>query len=141
MNIKDLDIEKLVTESIKAEILQLDVEAIVRGETADIVRDIFAKKAEAMLSDVISEFISKSITEAMAGEIVISDGWHASKKYESFEEFVKSEFNKRLGEDYKIRAVIEQSAKQRVDSLMKQEYAKVTEKIVDVLTQSTLVKK
>lgn len=140
MNIADLNIEAIVEKAVESEITQIDIDGIIRSELRKIVRESFAKKAEEMISDAASEFITVEIGKVMQGEIVISDGYH-SKKHESFEVFVKSEFAKRLNDSYQVKNVIENLTKQRVDLLMKHEYAKVTEKIVDVLTQSTLVKK
>ena len=142
MKIEDLNIEGLVKDVIKSELSEIDVESLVKEVAHKLLGDSLLKKMESMTAEVVDKFISESIARAMTGPIVISDGWSSSRKtFASFEEFVKGEFQRNLSENHKIREVIGRLAKERVDALMKNEYGKVTEKIVDVLTQSTLVKK
>ncbi len=140
MKIEDLNIEGLVKDAIKSELSEMDIEGMVKEVAHKLLGDSLLKKMESMTSEVVNKFISESIAQAMMRQVVISDGW-SRKTFASFEEFVKSEFQKKLSDNYKIAAVIERLAKERVDALMKNEYDKVTEKIVDILTQSTLVKK
>ena len=140
MNIENLDIEKLVISYVKEKVDECDIENIIQHEGKSVANDLFAEKSRSIVGELVSEIIKIEVLKVLDAAIVINDGYRV-EKYDSFEQFIKTEFKKRLTDDYKIKAVIENLAKQRVDSLIKQEYAKVTEKIVDVLTQSTLVKK
>ena len=141
MKIEDLDIEGLVKESIKSELSEIDIEGMVREAAQKAIHESFIKKIDVMVSESVSDFVSKEIQAVLDGKVTVSDGWSSPTTYDSLEVFVKAKFKKELSESYKNQAVISKLVTERVTALMSQEYGKVTEKIADVLTQSTLVKK
>jgi uncharacterized membrane protein YheB (UPF0754 family) len=133
--------ESMVETLVKQRIDQMDIEYIVR----DSVRGLVTEQAKAAIKPImdkeLSIIISKEIESIFTTEVKTDDGWGNSKIFPTFEELFKSEFKRKLNDQYQIKTVINTLVKERVTSLINQDYAKVVETIVDTLTASKLVKK
>lgn len=133
--------ESMVENLVKQRIDQMDIEYIVR----DSVRGLVAEQAKAAIKPIMDKelnaIILKEIENIFTTEVKIDDGWGKREVHPTFEELFKSEFKRKLNDQYQIKSVIQKLVQERVTSLINQDYSKVVETIVDTLTASKLVKK
>lgn len=125
--ISELDIESIVTEYIEEQMGRKVRDAIESG----------IKKIDTRIGDIFE----KEISSIMSKEIVINDGWNGvNKKYDSFEQLFKDKFSAKVANDREYQNALGKAIKERVDTYMNQISKESIDKIVDVITKTTIVK-
>jgi hypothetical protein len=133
----ELNLEKLVQDRLD----NLDLEHMVKG----IVRDVISAEVRAQVKPIIekevTQIIAEEIKKVFTTETIIDYGWGSREVFPTFEALFKKQFKAKLDSQYEVKKIISDLVKERVTSLINQDYAKVVETIVDTLTASKLVKK
>ena len=135
-----MNIEQVVEKYVQREMSEYDIAGITRSVIRDIVSKEVSTAIKPIVETEIRAIIQTEIESIFTTEVQLNDGYK-KETFPTFEEFFKAEFKKKLNDQYQVRAVIEKLVKDRVQSLIQQDYAKVVETIVDTLTASKLVKK
>ena len=136
----DLNIESLVEAQVKRELENMDLREIVENEVRRVVSNGIGKEIVSKVSLLADQMIAEECRKELDGEVETDDGWGHRKTYSSFEELFRETFKNRMNSSYDVKREIEKLVKERVESLIKQDYNKVLEKIVDELSKSKLVK-
>lgn len=137
----DLNIEGVVEKLVSLEIKDICLESMVR----DFLRETIAGECRTMISKITKEeaaaLIHEEIRAILDGPVFTDDGWGKRESHPSFEDLFKKVLKESIGSNYNVKKEIGSQVKSRVDALIKQDFDRVLEKIVDSLTNSKLVKK
>lgn len=137
----DLNIEKLVERQVALEVSETDIAGIVKYQVREIIANGVGKEIIASIGAVAKHMIAEEVRKALDGEVVINDGWGNSEVYPSFEELFRKTFKKAMDEKYEVKREIEKQVAARVQALVKQDYTRAIEKIVDEISGIKLAKK
>ncbi len=137
----ELNIESIVEKQVNREIQDIDIEGIIKSQIRDIIANGVGKEIVASVAAVSKHMIAEEVRMALDGEVKTDDGWGKRAVYPSFEELFRTTFRKDMEAKYEVKREIEKQVAARVQSLVKQDYNKVIEKIVNELSGTKLVQK
>lgn len=137
----EMDIKKIVEQQVEKEVQDFNFKEIIQAEVRNIIKNGVGKEIIESVSLVAKHMIAEEVRIALDGEVTTDDGWGKKVTYPSFEGLFRAKFRKEMEEKYEVKKEIERQVAQRVASLIKQDYTKVIEKIVDELSGTKLVKK
>lgn len=137
----NLDIETLVKQQVTHEFESLDLRGLVEDVVRAEIQQSVAMSIVQDTRDLAQSMIREEIRRFLDGNVETDDGWGKKASYDSFEDLFRATFKKSMSDQFKVKREIDQQVKARVDSLVKQDFSKVIEKIVDELTCSKLLKK
>lgn len=133
----EINIESHIVQRIE----EMDLGFYVREE----VRVLISKDVRETIQKIIVEearvMVTTEIDKIMDGPVETDDGWGKKNSYPSFADLFKKEVKAAFSASWDAKRLIEQKTKERVDALIKGEYGRIVEKVVDGLTCSKLVKK
>lgn len=136
----DLDIEKIVRQQVVAEIHEMDLRHMVKTELIKLIRDGVGDDVVSEVREEAKAIIVQEIAVFLDGPVEISDGYVKKTTHDTFEDFFRSQFKDQLDKKFEVRRAIKEQVTSRINQLIKQDYDRVAEKIVDEITQSRLVK-
>lgn len=137
----EMNIEKLVENRVAEEIEQMDIAAMMDGHLRDAIRrqlqttfqSACERKAKAMIEDVLNKFMDEPVET--------DDGWGDKEHYDSFTDLFRKKVKQALDSSWDVKRTIEKLVDARCNSLIKQDYDRICEKITDEITKSKLIKK
>lgn len=136
----DLNIEGLVSKQVRLELEGMDLPGIIESEVRQCIASGVGKEIVASVSAVAKHMIAEEVRKALDGEVKTDDGWGKKNAYPNFEQLFRQKFKAAMDDTYEVKRVIEKQVAERVQSLIKQDYNKVIEKIVDEISKTRLVK-
>jgi hypothetical protein len=132
----EINIESLVKERIE----DMDLDDMVR----EAINGLITKQVKDEIVKVVQReclrMVETEIVKCMEGEVKTNDGWGKKETFESFEILFKKTITEKLKGGWEAEKIIAKKVAERVDSIMKDQYAAVVEKIVNELTGSYLKK-
>lgn len=135
-----MNIEALVESQVTRELREMNLREIIAAEVREMISTDVGKEIVQSVKDVAKDMIAEEVRKTLDGEIRTDDGWGHKNSYPSFEVLFKNAFKEAMDKKYEVKKEIEHQVKMRVDSLIKQDYNRVLEKITDEITKSKLVK-
>lgn len=136
----DLDIEKIVERQVKAEVESLDIQDMVAGFVQGFIAQSAGKEIIAIVREEAKKLVGSEVAKCLAGPVSTNDGWGEKKHYDSFEDLFRSTLRSALNSKHDVHREIKKLVEARVSALIKNDYNKILEKMVDDLTSSKLVK-
>lgn len=137
----NLEIEDLVKSHVAQELDGMDLKGIIVAEVRCMVREGVGKKIVSQISATANSIIEEEVIAALGAAVRTDDGWGKKEAYRSFEDLFRATLKKAMEQKYEIQKLIATKVTERVNSLMKQDYNAVIEKMVDEISKSRLVPK
>jgi hypothetical protein len=125
--------------------MEINIESLVKERIEDMDLDDMVREAingliTKQVKDEIVKVVQRECLRMVETEVKTNDGWGKKETFESFEILFKKTITEKLKGGWEAEKIIAKKVAERVDSIMKDQYAAVVEKIVNELTGSYLKK-
>ena len=120
---------------IKQQLEDLDISLIVKQEVREQVRSDIARELKVIVREQIDRIITDEVNLILKEGVTVSTGYGEPTVYKSFENFFKSEFQKRMNKDYDMKKIIELGVKAKVASLFNTQVDGAIKEIIAKLTK------
>lgn len=134
MNITNELIEKLVKENIEKEISECEIKEMAR----DTIRELIVSNLKQITKEKVDMIIEDEIKRVLSGSIDTDNGWGDKKHFDSFEDFFKIEFSKKMENTWEMQRIIQKTVENKLNELFKKKTKEVTTTIQSMVLKEML---
>lgn len=118
-----MELEEQIKSIIEEKVEDMLTSNLIEKCVADVVEKAFDYDLKKQLENAYLknfERITKDYIEEFVNKPVVVDDFYSKKEYKTFDEFVKSELQKRIKDSFDLRRTIENQVSSRVNNIIQE---------------------
>ena len=126
-------VKEIIKETLGDYLNERTIKAVLKEVVGDFVREKFSYYFQYETNKYINNLLEEEIKNALDQEVNTDDGWGKKAHYDSFRDFFKSEFKKRMDSNWEIKSTIQKTVEDRLKKLFEERAKEVSTKIQDMV--------
>lgn len=131
-------VKEIIKETLGDYLSEHTIKNVLKEVVKEFVRENFSYYFQHETNKYINDLINKEVKNVLNGEINIDNGWDKKEHYDSFEQFFKAEFKKRMDSTWEMKHTIEKTVQDELKKLFDNKIKEITPKIHNMVLDEIL---